>query len=322
MGRPRKTRSGKYVSVSEDAGFANSTNTPVIGDSNSNVALPSGVWNPLDSLSNGTSLEALQDAAGTINYNLDSFPFDGMSHSIPWSFDQTAVLSYLPQQCDQVAPSTLQTQSQTDTDISCNCISITSSALQMLSSLTTFHFPSSLGYLRNILSSLSSVISCNVCPQSRAKALQNALLLQTTFASLVERFQGLLVGLDVEHQRLVEAGTRPSLRIADPSVNLSLHTGTPDCPMGFTLEIEPKQWRDLAHKSLMSLLKGSGSNTLLELVRAGQKRQAEWHVSKDAPWMKGSPKERDGWMQTIDERQEPQCVVNLGQILKQVELMN
>jgi hypothetical protein len=248
---------------------------------------------------------------------LDPFPNESITPSIPWALDEISFLSYVnsPVCIPQPAPAQPLDHSNLTT---CNCIATTSSALQLLQSLTTFHFPSSLGYLRNILSSLTPVVDCPLCPQQRSTALQNIMLLQTTLTSIAERFQGLLSGLEDEYRRLESSGERPQLRIADPSVDISLHSGTADCPMGFTLAIDPSQWRELARKSLMSLINGPGS-TFKELIKGIEERQQNWHA--DLAKQQWGAHENGGycWRPPQDTQEGPRCVANLRHILSQIE---
>jgi hypothetical protein len=251
------------------------------------------------------------------NSTLDPFIYEGTASSIPWTLDQTSFLSYVNPSVDIAQSTPAQPPVQSNV---CSCIVTTSSALHILQGLITFHFPSSLGNLRNIISSLASVVDCPVCPQRRATALQNNLLLQTTLSSIAERFQGLLAGLEDEYQRLQSSGERPELRFADPLIDFSLHTGTVECPMGFTLALDPGQWRELAHKSLMSLISGPGG-TVKELINCIEKRQQRWHAEPSLQLWREHESGGSCWRPLHEGEDVPQCVANLRHILRQIELM-
>jgi hypothetical protein len=194
-----------------------------------------------------------------------NFPLDGTSiTSIPWSLDT----------------STLTSENQSQPEL-CTCVMTVASALLSLQSLTTFRFPSSLGSLRNVINSLKSVTECTICPQQSSTLLQNSLLLKTSFVCIVERFQALMAGLDEEYTRLVEANEKPQLRMGDPTVPFSSHTGTLDCPHGFTASLEPQQWKAIAKKSLTDLIKGP-VDTLESLTKSIEGRSDGWHLNDDS----------------------------------------
>lgn len=230
---------------------------------------------------------------------------------IPWS---TNLIDYLatPIQYDNLS---------TPTNNTCNCLLVVTSALQSLRALTSFHFPSSMGYLRNVLNSLSSVVDCPSCPTERATGLQNNMLMQTALMSITERFQALLVGLEHEYQRMEDENVRPQIRMGDPNVNLSMHTGTLDCPMGFTLTVDPIQWKDLARKALMSLVRGPGENTLAEITARLETRQHMWHVDPTCESLIHHTGNNPSWPPGKDDNDPPRCVASVRQLKKQVEML-
>jgi len=247
---------------------------------------------------------------------------------IPWSLDTTnactpAIIDTTFPQIDATLAdidimSTLTTSTPPSymKTTTCNCIAITSLALETLQSMTAFHFPSSLGGLRNIMSSLSTVIDCSVCPTQRTTSLQNSLLLQTTLSCLAEKFQGLLFGLEQEYQRLIRENERPKIRVGDPTVPMALHSGSPECYQGFNISLEPDQWKQMARKELMTLLKGP-DHSLAQLIRGIQQRQIKWHADPNSNviHMKHPSATSTGNGDT------PNCVVNLGEILNQIDKM-
>jgi len=243
---------------------------------------------------------------------------------IPWSLNTAS--ECVPAMVDttfaamDATPATMNSLSNLSTlpymePTTCSCITITSLAMQTMQTMTTFHFPSSLGGLRNIMSSLSTVIHCPICPTQQATTLQNNLLLQTTLACLAERFQGLLFGLEQEYQRLIMENKRPQIRIGDPTIPLAYHIGSPDCPQGFNVSLEPEQWKQMARKELMTLLKGP-ENSLAQLIRDILERQVKWHAdpNSNVVHMKQSSST------TSNGGKDPNnCIVNLGEILNQID---
>jgi hypothetical protein len=300
MGRPRKRQRGE--SNNEAPETPESMDQPVTAINtnidSSNVEL-NPIWPDLD----------LGNIDQSFAMSFDPSIYTGWSQAIPWSMDQ---LSFVSNAHDPVS-TTLPSDQQT----TCNCLVTTLSALQTLQGLTKFHFPSSMGNLRNTIASLTSVVNCAVCPKQRVTAFQNSLLLQTTLTCIGERFHGLVAGLNEEHDRLVASGERPQLRIGDPNSDLSLHTGRPDCPMGFNLSIDPVQWKTLAQNCLISLVKGPGSS-ITELIEAIETRQRKWHSDP----MSESLREHNGagpcFAAETDEN-VPQCVANLRGLLQEIE---
>ena len=69
--------------------------------------------------------------------------------------------------------------------------------------------------------------------------------------AVVERFNKVLIEVDREALRLEETGQKKPYRIGDNNPALQhLHTGTLDCPMGFNIEIEGKDWKKLVKTAL------------------------------------------------------------------------
>ncbi|KAI5374667.1 hypothetical protein J4E82_006535 [Alternaria postmessia] len=104
--------------------------------------------------------------------------------------------------------------------------------------------------------------------------------------AVVERFNKVLIEVDREALRLEETGQKKPYRIGDNNPALQhLHTGTLDCPMGFNIEIEGKDWKKLVKTALKTEVYGGGSNPrpLLDLVKESEARQESWHT-KNHSW--------------------------------------
>jgi hypothetical protein len=296
MGRPRN-RQREYNAPETPESMDQQVTTTNSCDDSSRMEINS-VWPDLD-LGIDQSLPV----------SFDPSVYTGWSESIPWSMDQLSLVSTGSQSISAALPS--------EQHATCNCLVTTLSALQTLQILTKFHFPSSMGNLRNTITSLTSVVNCTICPQQRVTAFQNSLLLQTTLTCIAERFHGLVAGLNEEYGRLVASGERPQLRIGDPNGDMSLHTGQPDCPMGFNISIDPLQWKGLAQKCLMSLIKGPG-NSLVELTDAIEARQQNWHSNPMAQSLRDHNSAGPCFPGHTEEG-VPQCITNLRRLLQEIE---
>ena len=103
--------------------------------------------------------------------------------------------------------------------------------------------------------------------------------------ALVERFNRVLMEVDREATLLEAAGLKKPYRIGDNNPALfHLHTGSLDCPMGFNIELEPRDWRKLVKTALKTEVYGGGSNPrpLLDLVKESETRQEIWHRNRYA----------------------------------------
>lgn len=90
----------------------------------------------------------------------------------------------------------------------------------------------------------------------------------------------MLYEVDLEAARLVERGVKKSYRIGDNSAALAhMHTGTPDCPMGIDIDLEPADWQRLAKTAIRMEVHGGGGRAvwLLGLLDEVEKRQQRWH---------------------------------------------
>ncbi|EMD91749.1 hypothetical protein COCC4DRAFT_30331 [Bipolaris maydis ATCC 48331] len=162
----------------------------------------------------------------------------------------------------------------------CTCITTTWMVLTELQAITTFDFPQVVIPLRNAMSALANIINCPQCPKDSFSAIQNVQSIVSLMKAIVQRFNSVLLEVDREAVRLEEAGQKKAYRIGDNNPALShLHTGTSDCPMGFNIELEPKDWRRLVKTALKTEVYGKGSNPrpLLDLVKKSEMRQEEWH---------------------------------------------
>lgn len=96
----------------------------------------------------------------------------------------------------------------------------------------------------------------------------------------MERFNKVLLEVDAEASRLEQTNQKKSYRIGDNNPALfHLHTGNLDCPMGFNIDLEARDWKKLVKTALKTEVYGGGSNTrpLHDLLRESEVRQEKWH---------------------------------------------
>jgi hypothetical protein len=130
------------------------------------------------------------------------------------------------------------------------------------------------------MDTITSVVNCPVCPKEGFSAIQNVQSIVSLFKAIVERFHKVLCEVDAEAARLEQSGLKKPYRIGDNNPALRhLHTGMPDCPMGFNINIDPGDWRKLVKAALKTEVYGDGSNQrpLMLLLKEAEARQARWH---------------------------------------------
>jgi hypothetical protein len=225
----------------------------------------------------------LSNAWMDLNATEDVFNFMGDQNLPPYSDAQplnlgTEILDTSASQQFTFQPTITGVESTLSMGNECTCIQTISATLSSLQAMKTFHFPTSLWTLRNAIHGVATVIECPICPKERGSSMQNILLLQTVLTCLLERYHGLLAFIDAQAERTESV----PIRIGDRSrENQHLHTFTPDCPMGVTINLEGREWRVLARKAIKDQIEGPGE-TLLGLMDILEARQEKWH---DGPEM-------------------------------------
>lgn len=166
----------------------------------------------------------------------------------------------------------------------CTCLSLTYLTLTDLQTIPTFSFPQVIIPLRKAMTTVSSLIHCTVCTLDPYSAIQNVSSIVSLFKAIVERFSKVLHEVDLEATRLLNTGAKKPYRIGDNNPALfHLHTGTPDCPMGFNIALEPDVWKKLVKTALKTEMYGGGSNphSLEALLKETEERQQRWHNDKE-----------------------------------------
>jgi DNA-binding transcriptional regulator GbsR (MarR family) len=126
----------------------------------------------------------------------------------------------------------------------CTCLSSMYLTLTELQSITAFSFPQTNIPLRKAMGVLSDLIHCPQCPKDTFSAIQNISSIAALCKAIIERFNKVLMAIDAEAERLERNGQKKPYRVAEINPELqNLHTGTHDCPIGFNIEVEPKDWK-------------------------------------------------------------------------------
>lgn len=124
----------------------------------------------------------------------------------------------------------------------CACLSVMYLTLTDLQAITSFAFPAVIPPLRRAITTTSTIMRCDKCPQQPFTAIQNVLTMTSLLSAIAERYHKVLQSIDTEAMRLEHLGEKKTFRVGDTDPLLQhLHTGTEDCPMGFNIELEPQR---------------------------------------------------------------------------------
>jgi hypothetical protein len=162
----------------------------------------------------------------------------------------------------------------------CACLSEMYLTLSTLQTRTDFGFPAVLPTLRSALATTTNVLKCEQCPKQPMTAMQNVMLLTTLLTTITDSYRKLILAIDVEAKRAKESGELKGFRVGDNSMErMHLHTGTPDCPMGFDIELDGEEWRKFARSVVKADVDGSrsGSRSIMGLANQLDERQRQWH---------------------------------------------
>lgn len=157
--------------------------------------------------------------------------------------------------------------------------------LTSLHSLSSHEFPFVLPTLRSAINTIATVLPCPQCPKRPVTATQNFHTLVSLLLSVVESLRATLAAIDAEAARIEAAGATKALALADAEMPMHMHTGTPDCPMRFNMEMNGPAWRTLVRKALRDQIVGSpqypGERTLYGIVVSLEQRQRRWHENPE-----------------------------------------
>jgi hypothetical protein len=137
--------------------------------------------------------------------------------------------------------------------------------------------------LRSAMKTTTKVLECKECPKQTSSAMQNMMLLSTLLLAMTDSYRKLLQSIDTEAARLKVSGKKKTFRMGDNAPErMHLHTGTPDCPMGFDIELDSDEWRKLARKVVKADIESTPQSlretvSVLGLTEMLEVRQIRWH---------------------------------------------
>lgn len=195
-----------------------------------------------------------------------SIDFAGLDMPGLFSTDPAAALSQTNQESND----------NNDLQSGCSCLTGLYSTLAAFQSLPAPSFPFSLAALRTARQCGYKVVRCETCPQKYNTAVQNSMLLCTLLHLVTNEYGRLLRHIDERSQ----SEEHIEFRAAEPSMFFDpRHTGTPDCPMAVTIELDGDEWRVLARKAVKQEVVGGfkTGESIINLVREMRDRQLLWH---------------------------------------------
>ncbi|QDS74336.1 hypothetical protein FKW77_004512 [Venturia effusa] len=176
---------------------------------------------------------------------------------------------------------------------SCACLLEMTQTLSTLRSIPKYTFPESLVPIRKALQTTQSILRCPHCPKDSTTAMQNLMFLATLLTTVTDAYRTLLLSIDKEATRALSTDAKKHFRIGDSDPSKAhLHTGTEDCPLGFSIALAGSEWRMLARKVVegdvlvpsspldpATTAHQSSRNgiTVLGLAEQLEERQVRWH---------------------------------------------
>ncbi|KAK3078483.1 hypothetical protein LTS18_007400 [Coniosporium uncinatum] len=157
--------------------------------------------------------------------------------------------------------------------------------LSQLQAPPTLNFPFALGPLREALRVINVVLDCSECPKTSSTGMMNTALVNTLMQAAAGRFRDAIDSIDHEADSAASEGKKKrfDLGVADQAT-MHLHTGMPDCPGRFAVELEPDEWRSMSKRVVKVEVVGNSEtqeNSLLGLVEKLEKRQQRWHADPE-----------------------------------------
>ncbi|KAL8936488.1 MAG: hypothetical protein Q9216_004905 [Gyalolechia sp. 2 TL-2023] len=245
--------------------------------------------------------------------SLNGFPFLGacQSHDPDGGENEDIATDH-----DMGNPSS--TQAVDLVDISCSCLNELYSTLASFQLRPPISFPASRGPLLEATSLARRVVRCPYCPRDYPSALQNLMLLTTLLPLVAHGYARLL-----NHIREQAAqGCTITYRVGDTSLSAAhLHTGTPDCPMGFNVELGPEEWAVMARKVVKQDVYGHSQklDCVLSVVEELEQRQSIWHLLRPfctdaSPGSRCSPQS--------EPCQHGLCIQLTGAVRRAIDVLN
>nr|POE47586.1 monodictyphenone cluster transcription factor [Quercus suber] len=141
---------------------------------------------------------------------------------------------------------------------SCACLSTMYLSLNNLQQMAQpYQFPFSLHPLREAMSTATSVLRCEECPQRFITGLQNTQMIGTLLVSIAERFGKVLDSITTEAVRAEMHCETKKFRLADLNTETShLHLGGLGCAAAFSIDLSPDEWRSMSKKVVRAEVHG------------------------------------------------------------------
>lgn len=183
----------------------------------------------------------------------------------------------------QSPPAMIPTPTSMTMNPQCACLSnayLTNSNLQSL----TPTFPFVLPQIRAALATATEIMQCEYCPKEPGSAMQNMFTMATLLNAIVDQIRKILVSIDEEAAAVEAAGGTKRFQMGDDSSDTRhMHTGTPDCPARFPIELSGTEWRTLAKNVVKTQIVGRPEDptTLLGVIERLKQRQTSWHANKE-----------------------------------------
>ena len=158
----------------------------------------------------------------------------------------------------------------------CSCLGNLYSILATFQSLPPASFPFSISALKKATQRGYEAVRCQTCPLKFNTAVQNIMLLTTLLQMLINEYSKLIRHIEERSS----SGEKIPYRIGEArSCFDQRHTGTLDCPMNITIDLDGEEWRMLAMKAVRQEVVGSGHDDvcLRKVLEEMRKRQGFWH---------------------------------------------
>ncbi|MCJ1469103.1 hypothetical protein MMC07_007736 [Pseudocyphellaria aurata] len=295
MGRPRKRRkeTGEHDQSNMEEGAGMNSQDALQDFSQDNTyASFSEPFPPVDFPFDFSASEPLPDvdiATWAAAGGMDPDPFGeigGFPAPIqsPTSFmNNDDITNLLPSTPSPLQASQPSSQEEPTSNLpSCKCLPNLYASISSFQPLPKPSFPLTLGTLANATTLSRDVVRCKECPKTHVSALQNLMLLSTLLALIVNEYSKLLDHIDGRAAREETIVLRMGERFSTETMHL--HTGTPDCPMGFNLELSGAEWCKMARKAVKQAVIGSDHSprdSFTSVLEELEQRQNAWHATAE-----------------------------------------
>ncbi|ENH70499.1 hypothetical protein FOC1_g10012429 [Fusarium oxysporum f. sp. cubense race 1] len=159
----------------------------------------------------------------------------------------------------------------------CACLASLYLSLEEVRKADDLPFTARLSVLRHLTTTAAGIIQCQVCPTKFLWAMQNAQLLNTLIISLAEGYKKIVKSVEDETKRAQDARESKELYISEGQ---KLEATSQNDALGFSLSLDPRDWKSIANKAIKSELFGtphSSSMSFVAMLQLMEDRQNFWH---------------------------------------------